>query len=290
MYLLDNYGRIINIWKMEFTPSSAVYLLPNGNLLRGAKTEDSLGTVGRMIQEIAWDGSLVWAFDFTSDYHTQHHDIEPLSNGNVLLLVNEKYSRDEAIAAGRDSLLLTEDSVKVEWVAEIMPTGPTTGDMVWEWHSWDHLIQDYDATASNYGVVEDHPELIDINFAFNISDDWIHANALGCNEELDQIAISSRHFGELWVIDHSTTTAEAATHSGGNSGMGGDILYRWGNPQCYRGGTAEDQTLFGPHDIQWIESGLQGEGHILRAARWSLSPAYLWRGSRPRGCLLDVHG
>ena len=45
-----------------------------------------------------------------------------------------------------------------------MQTGPTTGRIVWEWHVWDHLIQDHDPAQSNYGVVAAHPELIDVNF------------------------------------------------------------------------------------------------------------------------------
>ena len=97
-----------------------------------------------------------------------------------------------------------------------------------EWGVWDNLYQDLDAAKENCGVVGDHPELVDINFgepqANNDDRDWLHANAVDYNPELDQIVVSVRQFGELWIIDHSTTTEEAASHSGGTSGMGGDIL------------------------------------------------------------------
>ncbi|MCP4623764.1 MAG: arylsulfotransferase (ASST), partial [bacterium] len=128
--------------------------------------------------------------------------------------------------------------------------------------------QDYDSDKANYGVVADHPELIDINFADAGQADWIHANAIDYNPELDQIIISCHSFNEFWVIDHSPTAAQAAGHSGGNSGRGGDILYRWGNPQSYRAGDASDQTLFRQHDAQWVEPDFPGadfsrKGNIL---------------------------
>jgi len=93
--------------------------------------------------------------------------------------------------------------------------------------------------------------------------DWIHANAIEYNEDFDQIVISSKPLNEIWIIDHSTTTAESAGHTGGNHGMGGDLLYRWGNPEAYRAGTIDDRQLFGQHDAQWIKPGLIGEGNII---------------------------
>ena len=95
------------------------------------------------------------------------------------------------------------------------------------------------------------------------NEDWLHVNSVDYNEELDQIVLSVRAFGELWIIDHSTTTLEASGHTGGNSGKGGDILYRWGNPQTYNQGTANDQKLFGQHDANWITDGYPNEGKIM---------------------------
>jgi len=93
--------------------------------------------------------------------------------------------------------------------------------------------------------------------------DWMHVNSIAYNAKLDQIMISVHEFSEVWVIDHSTTTAEAASHKGGRSGKGGDLLYRWGNPRVYRSGSNADQRLFAQHCAHWIEEGLPGAGHML---------------------------
>src|SRR5205823_7110527 len=158
------------------------------------------------------------------------------------------------------------------------PTGKTTGEVVWEWLIWDHLIQDHDSSKANYGDVAKHPERIDLNFGegeglaplFAQKDGldklrsigyvrsppgrnqpynpgWTHLNSVAYNPELDQIVLSALGFSEVWIIDHSTTTAEAAGHSGGRRGKGGGLLYRWGNPRAYRAGSNTDQQLFGQH-------------------------------------------
>ena len=270
-YLIDNDGMVVHSWESEYRPGAVTILLENGHLLRSAKLDTEIFTAGGSggrIEEYDWDGNLVWEYEYASDQYFAHHDISVLPNGNVLILAWDRKTREDAIAAGRDPRLLEDDELWAEQIVEVRPTGASGGEIVWQWSLWDHVIQDDDYFVANFGIVANNPQLIDINY-FNPSrpeggeDDWVHGNSLDYNAELDQIMISARHFDELWIIDHSTSTAEAASHSGGTSGMGGDILYRWGNPQAYRAGDAEDQTLFLQHDAQWIRPGLPGEGNIL---------------------------
>jgi len=91
----------------------------------------------------------------------------------------------------------------------------------------------------------------------------MHLNAISYNPDFDQIVISSHHQDEIFVIDHSTTTGEAASHGGGNYGKGGDFLYRWGNPQNYDRGNNSDHHIGNQHSINWIPDGYPGEGNFI---------------------------
>ena len=267
-YLIDKNGEVIHTWSSDYFPGESVYMLDNGTILRSIKISLSGGGSGGGVQKITWDNTLIWDFKFYSETYISTHDIEPLPNGNVLILAYEQKTRSETIAQGRNPNTIQKD-FEPNFIVEVKPTGPTSGDIVWEWHVWDHLIQDYDPLKDNYGVVGNHPELIDINFGSATPGidpdpaDWLHCNSIDYNPEFDQILISIRHFNEIWIIDHSTTTTEASIHTGGNSGKGGDILYRWGNPLAYRVGNESDQKFFGQHDATWIEPGYPGEGNIL---------------------------
>ena len=266
-YLIDNEGRVINTWRSDYEPGQSAYLLPNGHLLRCCFTKARAftgGGEGGRIEEYDWEGNLVWEFDYASDTYMQHHDIEPLPNGNILMLVVEKKTRAECLAAGFDDRMLRDRELYPDSVIEIRPTYPKGGKIVWEWHIWDHLVQDTDRAKRNYGNPADHPELVWVNCnrrptrAF-----WNHMNSLDYNAKLDQIVLSVRGCSEIWIIDHGTTTKEATGHTGGKYGKGGDLLYRWGNPAAYGRGTAGDQMLFQQHDPQWIADGFPGAGNIL---------------------------
>ena len=247
-YLIDPRGRIVNWWASQHMPGIVAYLLPSGNLLRtgNARNPDYLiGGTGGIVQEFDWDGHLVWDYRYSTKDHCQHHDIERLPNGNILMVAWERISETEALAAGRDPKLLPDKRLYPDKIVEVVPTGPKSGQVVWEWRAWDHIVQDFDKSKPNYGDPATNQDRVDLNYvAYNGRDDWMHVNAVAYHPKLDQIAISVRSFDEIWVIDHSTTTAEAKTASGGRSGKGGRLLYRYGNPMAYGRGTLQDQKLF----------------------------------------------
>lgn len=279
-YLINNEGRVVHKWSnSKYTPGRSVFLLPNGHLLRtGSVRNDSIftgGGDGGRIEEFTWGDTLVWNFNYTSTTYTAHHDIRRLPNGNILVLACEKKLLSEMMTAGFDtsrfqSDLRTRKYIMPEYLIEVQPTYPSGGNIIWQWHVWDHLIQDLNPAKQNYGVVRNHPELVctlgsldSVGGGGSQPIFWNHANAIDYNSKFDQIMISCRNSSEIWVIDHATTTAEAAGHTGGKYGKGGDLLYRWGNPKCYRMGTSANQKLFQQHNVSWIDSTSVGGGDML---------------------------
>jgi hypothetical protein len=267
-YLIDKCGRLIHQWASTNNPGFSVYLMPDGSLVRAGNIPSQIfrgnGEQGGMIEKYDWNNNLTWSYILSSDTQTQNHDIYPLANGNILAVVWEAIDSNTAIAAGRDPARLSSQLFSAE-IQELQPVGLHQATVVWQWRLWDHLIQDFDSTKSNYGVIADHPELINLNYTDSAptSKDWIHANAVTYDSTRDQIILSAHNFSEIWILDHSTTTAQATTHSGGTHAKGGDLLYRWGNPQAYGRGTAADEVFYTQHNPGWIPAGYPNAGSII---------------------------
>lgn len=270
-FLIDRCGREVNRWTSQYYPGLATYLLPDGSLMRAGRVGNPVfngGGSGGIIEHYDWDGNKIWEYTHSNSDHHQHHDFYPLPNGNVLILAWEYHSGSEALALGRDANI-TGAELWAEQIIEVRPILPDTGEIVWEWHLWDHLVQDRNISYPNYGIVANFPGRLDINYRNALSGnppaspDWIHANSIAYNADLDQIVVNSRNLSESWIIDHSTTTQQASTSTGGNAGKGGDFLYRWGNPAAYDRGVQGDQQLYSAHSTHWIPDSLPGGNRLL---------------------------
>ncbi len=291
LYLVDLEGLVVHTWKNDKAGDS-VHLQADGSVFRLARIAEPpnfrAGGVAGYIQKLSWEGEVLWEWRMADEKKILHHDIRPLPNGNVLALAWEQKSGEEAKAAGRRPELVPDQGIWLDWILEVEPRPPNDARIVWEWHLWDHLVQGRDREALGYGIPAEHPGRLDVNgdreapvvdekeleelkalgyvpgnaTAEDVRSDFVHANSIDYHPRLDQILVSTRTLGEIWILDHSTTTEEARGSAGGRYGRGGDILYRWGNPRVYGRGTAADQQLFGQHHALWIRDGSPNAGNV----------------------------
>jgi len=263
-YLVDECGKLVNEWDRVYRPGLAARLLNNGLMLRTFKVPDpelNQASEGGGIELIDGDNNAIGIYIVNDDNIIQHHDAIMMPNGNILLLAWERLTSAELDGYGAiASNLWSEIVYEIELVDE------SNYNIVWEWNLRNQFIQEIDPSLDNYAIISENIGKVNVNYkgptAFGGAESW-HCNAIDYNEELDQILVNSRSNSEAWIIDHSTTTAEAATDTGGNSGKGGQLLYRWGNPASYNRGTLADMKMFGSHGLHWIEQGLPNAGKLL---------------------------
>jgi hypothetical protein len=258
----DACGQIVHQWTDHpiARPGAVVHLLEDGSIIR-AKTDLNHqleptfggGGSGGTIEIVDWDGNVTWRYVIADSLRRAHHDIHVLPNGNILVTAWERKSLGEIVMMGFDTVNLIHEGL---WSESIFEINPQNDSIVWEWHVWDHLVQDFDPSKPNFGNIKDEYDRIHINYheysPSNIKD-WLHINAIDYFPDLDQIMLCVRNFNEVWIIDHSTSVEEAAGSTGGNSNKGGDILFRWGNPEAYQSGTKEDRVFWQQHDAHWIQ-------------------------------------
>lgn len=252
-YLIDMEGNVVHKWKSKYRPGLHAELLPNGNLLRaGQITQEpgfcTIGGVGGIIEEIDWNGNVVWEYRlFEPGKAIQHHTFKRMPNGNTLVLAWEAKSKKEAIAKGRDPKTIPDKPVKfrgvdhsdfwVDFVREVDKAGKT----VWEWHAWDHIGKGKDKLDINFKLP--HP----VGHGLLYPDlDWSHFNSVDYDPKTDQVILNSRHLSEVYFINHKTGKIEA----------------RWGNPTAYDPKAKKpgwydngDQIIFGSHCASLLENG-----------------------------------
>ena len=273
-WLLNSLFQPVHRWDSEHHAHEGVgpYLLENGLVVRPFSKgnwlymENFYVASFTSLEIIDWDGNQLWEFDYcTPKRHCMHHDIEPMPNGNILLIVNDFKTHEEAESIGFKPT--NDRAIAFQRIIEIEPNlkdGSTR--IVWEWDILDHIVQDLYPDRPNYGKPSEHIGKIDVNYVGKstkfIPGSVFHFNAISYNEERDQILVSNFGTNEIFIVDHSTTTKEAQTDKGGVSGQGGDLIYRWGNPNAYGMAGIESRQLFKQHDAAWIPKGIPGKGDI----------------------------
>tara|TARA_B100001564_G_C20668629_1_gene684971 strand:+ start:3101 stop:4522 length:1422 start_codon:yes stop_codon:yes gene_type:complete len=264
-FLINNNYTKINYWKHEERAIGIPYLFRDGSIIsqfinNNHYFHNAHGPIGGIFKKLSWGGDIIWDFTFYNNNINPHHDFVVMPNGNLLILSWEKKSLIEAQMKGRVNI---SDEIWSLAIFEINPVQNDSSNIVWEWHLWDHLIQDIDPELDDFGSINENPQRLNINIGDHFSSDWLHTNSIDYNSTLDQIIFSSRNLNEIYIIDHSTTTEEAIGSMGGNSGKGGDILFRWGNPYNYDRGQISDRVLGSQHGVNWIEDSFPGSGQII---------------------------
>jgi hypothetical protein len=257
-FLLNKTGQKVHEFTFETPLGNDLEILPNGKMLgvfKDPNAQINFGGYGGIVKILNLNGNVEWEYTLSNADFNIHHDVEMLPNGNVLLLVWERIPEADAAMQGSAN----PGDIYPETLMEV---NPNTNSIVWQWRSYDHIIQDDDASLPNYGIVSQNPRKININYNPIANGDIMHANGIDYDANKDVIYLSVNFFSEVWVIDHSTTTAEAATGSGGNYGTGGDLVWRFGNPRAYdnmMGEVRGDRN----HYPNLLEDGVQGEGNML---------------------------
>ena len=196
-YLIDMEGQVVHTWKLPYPPGMYGRLLDNGNLFYCGKLLGDLSRFqewgrwkGGAVMEVDWSGKVLWEVR----HPDQHHDARKLANGNVVLLCLTKLPREliPSIQGGIPGTEI-EDDIYADYLLEMT----TSGEIVWEWRSWEHL----DPTTDRITLQDRRSEWTHGNTVVEMPD----GNLMVSFRNISTVAIIDRSSGELvWKLGPPT--------------------------------------------------------------------------------------
>ena len=297
-YMIDMKGNVVHTWESQYAAGLYAYLMEDGNLMHGcqvpaATAADTYGVLSGPrcggVEELDWNGNVVWSVNHYSEDSISHHDFQRIWNKKLnayttIFLTFERMTAADAVALGTDPIYeadYTGTATAQGWSLDGIYEVDMNGVPVWKWSFAEHLCQDYDPGKAGYVAdISAHPEKLDVNWHTPYggpNSDWTHCNSLDYNYDLDHFVLNAKHVSEFYVIDHGTTFVVGEAVPGTLAATdAGDFLYRFGNPSVYDQGVPPgyhdqgEQQMYQSHDIQWIRDvhytggpALPGAGNFL---------------------------
>ncbi len=187
--LIDMQGAVAHSWKMPYSPGLYGYLTERGTLFYNGKVPDEEGSERFIAEkgwkagaalEVDWDGNVLWELNQPD----HHHDGVLLRNGNVLLLCLGEVPQEinQALQVGRPGPP-HEGPMYADYLVEMA----RDGEVVWEWHSWEHL----------------DPRIDKPIFPQDDREEWTHGNTVAEMPD-GHILISLRDLNTIAIIDRAT--------------------------------------------------------------------------------------
>ena len=186
VYLIDLEGGMVHRWDLPHHPGPYGYLLPNGNLFYLARVRDESWDrfpawnrfKGGLIQEIDWDGNVVW--EHRDPDH--HHDARRTASGGTIYLALERVPASVAAKVRGGVPGSDGDGMWADRIVEV----DAAGRKVWEWSAYRHLDVETDVLPHNVDRTE-----------------WTHANTV-VPLDGDRVMVSFRHISTVAIIDKAT--------------------------------------------------------------------------------------
>ena len=222
--LIDMNGNVVHSWTVPAWLNKRSRLLPNGHLLYAGPNQT--------IFEYDWDGNVVWTHEGIGSVN----DLRWLPNNNRLLVAHQlmpddfqNQVRDVEIAPWWPPRKRgSEERQRSADIYEVTPDG----DVVWEWHAYNHLDLNKFSPATPEG-------------------DWLHVNSIAPlpeNKWFDagdtrfrpgNILVNARNLDMIYLVDKETKAVV------------------WEATHTYKGGMSHS------HEPEMIENGLPGAGNII---------------------------